>query len=603
MSVVLSCQNISKSFSTRNLFSGLSLSLDDDERVGLIGPNGSGKSTLLRILSGLETPDDGEVIAQRALRPAYLPQEERFDDLGRTVRQLIADAFEGPPEMRERRVGETMGVCGFADPDSEATRLSGGWKKRLAIARLLVNQPEFLLLDEPTNHLDFDGIEWCERLLQRFDGGAVIISHDRTFLHNVCNRIVELDYKYPDGYFSHRGSYADFLERREEYLSQLGAQQASLENRVRREIQWLRQGVKARTTRSESRVKEAHRLMDELQEMNHRGAGRTQSVNVEFETTGRKTRELLVVEGVTKSIGERRLFTSLDVTLLNGVKLGIVGPNGSGKSTFLRLLDGSLTADEGTIRRASHLRVAYFDQHRTSLDPTLTLRRALAPDSDSVVYNGREIHGASWARRFLFRSDQLETRVGELSGGEQSRVVIAKLMTSPADLLILDEPTNDLDIPTLEVLEESLEEFPGALVVVTHDRYLLSTVATSVLGLDGQGGAHLVADFTQWQQLYKQLRGTSTSPRREKQPEGRPKEQRIKLSFQEQRELASMEEVILKAEEEARRYELAAQDPENYGDPFRMREISEQLSEARAHVESLYSRWEELEEKRKLASK
>lgn len=599
MPVVLSCQNLSKSFTHRPLFSDITLSFDDSERVGLIGPNGAGKSTLLKILAGLESSDDGSVSKRRDLQAMYLAQQDPELPEGMTIRHAIEDAFTGDPSEKVSAVGATIGQCGFSDPDLLVESLSGGWKKRVALARLLVNSPDFLLLDEPTNHLDFAGIEWCERFLNRYQGGVIVISHDRTFLQNVCTRIVEISPRYPDGHYSYSGTYADFLEKREEYLNQLGQQMDRLANRVRREVEWLRQGVKARTTKSGARIKEAERMIGELREMGDRSSIAERST-IAFDATGRKTKDLLLIEEGEKSLGGRTLFKNLSMKLAPGMKLGIVGPNGSGKSTLLKIIASQEELTEGKITRAPGLRISYFDQHKLNIGQDVTLRYALSPDGQSVVYQNEQMHIVSWAKRFLFRVDQLDTRVEELSGGERSRVLLARLMSTPADLLILDEPTNDLDIPTLEVLEESLEEFQGAVAVVTHDRYLLSNVATHIVGLDGAGGAHAMADFAQWEEFFKQFERNRQSPAQKNkgQPQERVRETKVKLSYQEQKELSVMEEKILEAEGEVERYQSECQKPDVFSDPLKMQEVSDKLHQAERAVEALYKRWEELEAKR-----
>ncbi len=369
---------------------------------------------------------------------------------------------------------------------------------------------------------------------------------------------------------------------------------------MRDELEWLSRKARARTRKAQARVDEAQRLQEELRGLEQRE--KQSAVSIEFSATERATRRLLVAEGLAKAYGERRLVSGLDLVLSPGTRLGLLGSNGSGKSTLLRLLAGLEAPDEGRLVRAERLQVVLFDQHRTGLDPEVTLKRALAPHGDAVVHQGRSVHVAGWARRFLFRSEQLDQPVGRLSGGEQARVLIARLMLEPADLLLLDEPTNDLDIPTLEVLEESLLEFPGALVLVTHDRYLLDRVSNRILALDGRGGTVAYADYTQWEigqkvaaeQAALAARGTQrdalpTAPA--PRAEGRPR----KLGYLEQREWDEMEARILAAEQALESAQAAAVDPAVQTDPRALQERLATLESAQAGVERLYARWAELE--------
>ena len=478
MPPILNAQNISKSYGALPLFRNVAFTIAEGDRIGLIGPNGSGKSTLLQILCGAIEPDSGEVAVRKRTRLSYVQQESQFA-AGHTVRSVIEAALERsavPADEWQARLAETLGRTGFEDTGVAAESLSGGWRKRLAIAEALVQQPDILLLDEPTNHLDLAAIEWLEELLQSASFASVVVSHDRYFLENVATAMVELNRAYPDGLLRVAGNYSKLLEEKEAFLLAQAKHQEALENRVHREIEWLRRGPKARTSKSKARIDKANQLIGELADLNART--RTATAGIDFSATDRKTRRLIELENVSFDIGGRTLFQNLDFILTAGMRVGLVGPNGSGKTTLLRLLSRDLAPAAGEIRTADSLQIVYFDQNRT-LDPDVTLRRALAPDSDSVIYQDRVIHVASWAARFLFTGEQLNQPVGRLSGGERARVLIAKLMLQPADVLLLDEPTNDLDIPTLEVLEESLLEFRGALVLVTHDRYLLDRVSTT----------------------------------------------------------------------------------------------------------------------------
>jgi ATP-binding cassette subfamily F protein uup len=599
MTLLLSGQGLTKAFGPRPLFSGLSLDLRERERVGLIGPNGSGKSTLVRILAGLENADDGIVALRRSARRGYVAQEAVFD-ADRTVVELLADALaDAALEEHERdtRVNVLRTQFGFADADQKAGTLSGGWRKRLALARALIRAPDVLLLDEPTNHLDLEGILWLEALLREAPFAFLVVSHDRYFLENVTNQVIELNRAYPEGYFRTAGGYSDFLAKREEFLEGQASQEKALANKVRREVEWLRHGAKARTGKSTSRIQEAERLQEDLAELKHRN-NQAATVQIDFAATGRKTRKLLVAADLAKSIGGRPLFGSLSCTLTPGAKLGLLGPNGCGKTTLLRVLAGELAPDAGTVVRAEGLRVVTFDQDRARLDRAVSLRRALSPNADQVVYNGQPFHVTAWAKRFLFRPEQLDVPVGDLSGGEQARILIARLMLQPADVLLLDEPTNDLDIPSLEVLEDGLAEFPGALVLVTHDRYLLDRLCVEVVGLDGQGGAGVYADHGQWLAAQATARQAKARPEPAPRPASRPaKEKAKRLSYQEQREWEQMEGKILIAEEALAECHRQVDALAGGSDHVRLQESCKALQEAQETVDRLYARWAELEGK------
>ena len=584
---LLSVMGAGKSFGSAPLFSNINIHISDGERLGLIGPNGSGKSTLLKIMAGLIEPDTGTRTVRKLTRIGYVPQEPEFAR-GMSVRRVLEEALPEPAA-----VSVTLGKAGFTDENALVESLSGGWKRRLSIALELIRNPDLLLLDEPTNHLDLEGILWLEKLLEAAPFASVVVSHDRYFLENVASEVGEINRAYPDGLFRATGTYADFLEKREAFLEAQSEQQAALANKVRREVEWLRRGPKARTGKSRARIDAAHELMGELAEVTARNVKGT--AQIDFTASGRKTRNLVRADGIAKSLGGRQLFRNLSFSLLPGMRLGLAGPNGSGKTTLLRLLKGELEADTGTIERAEGLRVVYFDQGREQLDPAAPLREGLGAHGDSVIYRDRAMHVAGWAKRFLFRADQLETPVGRFSGGERARIIIARLMLQPADLLLLDEPTNDLDIPTLEVLEESLTDFPGALVLVTHDRYMLDRVSTIVLGLDGEGGSEVYADYSQWEQA------RNAKPARvEKEAQQQRAEAPVgkkKLSYLDAREWEQMESRIMEAEAALEAARAALQAPEVVSDPFALQQRYAELQSAEAAVAQLYARWAELEGK------
>jgi ATP-binding cassette subfamily F protein uup len=602
---IINAQGLSKRYGTAPLFQNISFTVSEGDRIGLIGPNGSGKSTLLEILHGRVQPDSGNVAIRKGTRLSCVSQISEIA-AGETAYSVIEAALKksGVPEGDLAfRTAEALSRAGFEDYEIPTATLSGGWKKRLAIAEALVQQPDILLLDEPTNHLDLAGIKWLESLLQNASFSCVVVSHDRYFLENVADHMVELDRTYEDGFLRVNGNYSHFLEAKEQYLHAQGKRHEALENLVHTEIEWLRRGPKARTTKSKSRIDKAHSMIGELADLNNRT--RTTAAKIDFTASNRQTKQLIGLENVSYTIGGRTLFKNVDFILQSGMRVGLVGPNGSGKTTLLRLLRGDILPSAGKIQKADSLRIVYFDQNR-QLDPDVSLRRALAPDSDSVIYQDRVIHVAAWAARFLFSGEDLNRPVGRLSGGERARVLIAQLMLQQADVLLLDEPTNDLDIPTLEILEESLLEYRGALVLVTHDRYMLDRVSTIVLGLDGRGDAERFADYSQWEAWLRAqqskpsagapAKAATTRKGRDSAPQdtNRPGATTKKLSHTENREFASIEKRIAKAEEQLLAKRAALDDPEISSDAPRLHTAYVEMESAQKAVDELYARWAEL---------
>jgi ATP-binding cassette subfamily F protein uup len=610
MATLLNSRGLSKSYGTHTLFTGISIGLMEGDRLGLIGPNGSGKSTLLKMLAGLTEVDEGEITRRKKLALAYVAQDDRFEP-DATPSRAVVQSLEALNETdhhaldHETRAVITLSQLGFTDTEQPIGTLSGGWRKRLSIACALVREPDVLMLDEPTNHLDLEGVLWLEQFVKQADMAVVSITHDRTFLESTANRIVELSAAYPNGSFEVKGNYSAFVQRKEEFLDAQQAQQSALAGKVRRDTAWLRQGIQGRQTRNKTQVAASHARQDELKSLQNRNTATGRSAGVNFQASERKTHKLLDVQGVSKSLGGKKLFASLDVTLSPGMRLGLLGPNGSGKTTLMRLFTGDLAPDQGTVTPADKLRIVNFTQHREELDPKDNLRDALCPVGDTVYFRDQSMHVSAWAKRFLFDPDKFRTAVGDLSGGEQARILIARLMLQPADLLILDEPTNDLDIPTLEVLEESLSNFPGAIVLVTHDRFMLQRLSSQLIALDGKGNAKHYASYEQWEsdqgrQEPKQPKDTAApeTPKVKLAKTGKPEAaapRDSKLTYKLQRELDQMEATILEAEIEVEDLQAQAADPGIMADHARFAEVCSKLGEAQARVQTLYDRWAELE--------
>ncbi len=604
MGILLSCRELSKTYGPRPLFEGLSFGLFENERTGLIGPNGAGKSTLLKILAGLETPDAGDLSVRRGLRVRYVSQRDFAAETshGATVHEALVVALQGlglEDYEIDMRVEVAVAGSGFNAVQPVDT-LSGGWRKRLAILSQVVCEPDLLLLDEPTNHLDLQGVLWLEKFLSGLTFSFLVVTHDRRFLEAVCNRVIELNKRFEEGHFSSAGNYSQFIENREAYFNALSAREDSVRNTVRREVEWLRRGPKARTTKQKARIDRAGELIEELGHLEYRNT-QDKSATIDFSASQRQSKSLIKATHIQKSLGGRKLFGPLDVTLGPGDKLGLLGGNGSGKSTLLKLLAGELSPDAGTIKRAEGLKVVTFDQHRDQLDLNLSLRRALCSSGEFVNFRGTPIHVIGWAERFLFSKEQLELPLSRLSGGEQSRVLIARLMLKPADILLLDEPTNDLDINSLEVLESSLTDFAGALVLVTHDRYLLDRVSRQLLALDGEGHAHYYADLSQWEDAQCEVENLpeSGSPKKNTQP---PLSGSLPansgLSQKELKEIKNIEANLRTLEKESQEARAALEDPAVASNASELVIRQEKLTAAHRNFDALIKRWEELDARR-----
>jgi ATP-binding cassette subfamily F protein uup len=575
MTLLLSCQSLSKTYSTRPLFKELSFSIFASDRVGLIGPNGAGKSTFLKILAGLEKADEGIISMKKGLKIGYVPQAPEFPSL--PLEKILIDVIkEDLPHYEKERLAQMwLSKLGFKEFGVNAATLSGGWKKRLGIAAELITSPDLIFYDEPTNHLDIEGILWLEKFLARESPTYLLVSHDRYFLQNVTSRIVEIDPIYPRGMFAIDGEYQTFLQKKGEFLAGQIQQERSLATKARRETEWLRAGVKARTTKSQSRIDEAHEILEGYSELTNRN--KQKRAKIDFAASERETRKLLSAKNLGAKIGGRFLFEKMDFILSPGTRIGLMGPNGSGKTTLLKLLMGEIEPDQGTIKRADDLKTIYFDQMKEQLPLHLSLKDALSPKGDYVSFRGQEVHVNGWCKRFLFSPDLLELPIKTLSGGERARIAIAHLMLKPADILLLDEPTNDLDIATLETLEQSLLEFPGAIVLITHDRCMLDRVCNEFITLG------------------EEMKPAEAAEKKEKREE----KSKGKLSYLEKKEYEGIEEKILKLEQEAVELNALLEKPETAEDPRKLNEVCQAIGLIENQIEQAYLRFEELDKKQR----
>jgi ATP-binding cassette subfamily F protein uup len=610
LSILLSTRDLSHAFGAQPLFRGIGFTLADGDRVGLIGPNGAGKSTLLKILVGDLAPDGGDIARRNGLRVALLPQVPHFVP-GATVREAVSAGLRGVDRASwedEARIDEWLSKMSL-EPDAGVDRLSGGWRKRVALARALVADPELLLLDEPTNHLDVDSILWLEKLLAGARFATMTVTHDRLFLQRIANRILELDRRNTGGLLDVAGDYATYVERKAEAMASQERREGTLRNTLRRETEWLRRGPQARATKQQARIQRAEALGTEVAGLAARN--RASVVDLDFQAGdvagGTRARRLIEARGIGKRYGDRVVFAAMDLFVGPRTRLGLLGPNGCGKSTLLRVLTGEEAPTSGELFRADNLRVAYFDQNRASLDPTRSVVDTVCPGGDYVEFRGARVHRHGYLERFLFRSQQMSQPVGRLSGGEQSRLAIACLMLRPANVLVLDEPTNDLDLPTLTVLEEALASFDGAVLLVTHDRYFLDQVATQILafhtrpGEEGQVTA--LAGLEQWEAWHATQATPRSIVRDAERPANAPAApvagesppRRKKLSFKDQQDWNTIETRILEAEARLTALELEAAGPDVIAEAALLVSLHAEIAAARLIIDHLYARWAELE--------
>lgn len=592
---LLTAHRLNKSFASRMLFRELSFGVPKGARIGLVGANGAGKSTLLKIIAGVTRPDSGDVIMGRGLRIAYLEQEPRFSP-EQTVRDLLNTSLENagsdawdPAVIK--RLEQTLSKLGLSEIDEQAVgSLSGGWRRRAQLAAALVTEPDLLLLDEPTNHLDTDSILWLEEFLSEGSISYVLVSHDRLFLTRTVNAIYELDHRHPNGILTIDGDFSTYLERKAELMAGLGERERRLSNRLRRETEWLRRGAKARQTKQRARIEGAETLAQDVAQL--KSMNRKRRLDLNFSDDGRAPEKLIDARLISRKMGERTLFADLELLITSRSRIGLMGRNGCGKTTLIKILLGTEQPTTGKVVRADALRVVHFEQGRDTVDPTKSVLRNVASEGDSVVFQNRAVNVKGYLSKFQFTAEQVDLPAGRLSGGERARLRIAQALLEPASLLILDEPTNDLDFDTLEVLEEALDEYSGAVVVVSHDRTFLDNVTDEIWAFDTIEAPKLTryASYFQWEreretyaqqvkQLAKADAAKATAPK--------PK----KLSFKEKFEFESMEKRI---------HELEAQlqSKENAVASLPLSEQTSAYSEIAAmqvQLESLFSRWAELE--------
>jgi ATP-binding cassette subfamily F protein uup len=612
--VILSAKDLCHSIGTQVLLDHAELSIHQGEHLGLVGRNGTGKTTLLNILGQVFPPDSGNLQWQRNLSIGYLPQEFQLnqeqtarENILDGARQLVAQLreFEQLPadskrhhelEMAisahdgwnlETRLTALMHKLNVLDSPRPVGDFSGGEQRRIALCRALISEPDLLILDEPTNHLDTQAIEWIENFLRSYRGTCLMVTHDRYFLDRIASRMLELS---NGTLYSYTGNYTDFLAAKAKRLAQEEAREGKRQNFLRREVEWIRRGPKARTTKAQYRVNRFHEINS------LKGPEKEENVELVIPPAGHLGNRILEINNLGITLGDKTLFNNLTLNFERGTRIGIVGPNGAGKTTLLRLILKQLEPTMGEVKVGDATRFNYIDQGRQQLNEDQTVYHEAGDGRDSVRLGDHSISIHGYLRRFLFTDERIHTIVKHLSGGERNRLLLAKQLKNGGNFLILDEPTNDLDLATLRILEEALTLFDGCVLVVSHDRYFLNRVCTGILAFENDNLTYQPGDYDYYRQKRQERENAAQAATAPKPKAAKPKSTTRKLKWKEQRELEGMEESIATAEAEVERLEALFLEPDFYEKHgAEMPELTAELEDARTNVEQLYARWEELE--------
>ena len=597
---LITLSNVHLAFGHHALLDAADFTIQQGDRIGLIGRNGAGKSSLLKILDGRIQPDDGEVMRINGLTVATVEQEPDLDPAATVNEILCGNYIEREDWQRPSIAGTLIDQLGL-QADAVIEGLSGGTRKRVALARALADRPDVLLLDEPTNHLDFDGILWLQERLIEARCTLVVITHDRRFLDEVATRIVELD---RGSLYSFPGNFSQWQERKSEMLESEQQQNARFDKFLAQEEVWIRKGVEARRTRNEGRVRRLEQLRRERASRRER-AGNVRMAVAEGARSGKLVAEL---ENVSHQYGERHIVRNFTTSIMRGDRIGLIGPNGAGKTTLLRIILGELKPTSGSVRHGTNLSVGYFDQMRSRLDENATLAETINPGSEWVEIGDQRKHVMSYLEDFLFSPARSQSPVSSLSGGERARLALARMFARPTNVLVLDEPTNDLDIETLELLEELIQDYSGTVLLVSHDRAFLDNVVTQTMVAEGNGvWGEYVGGYEDWLAQRKPEEPTTPprpttqapEPEKTKSPEARPRNSRSRLSNWEAKELDALPDRIAEVEAQQQALTSELSEPSLYQDnPERAVQINDELAALEEKLEALFERWELLEAKR-----
>lgn len=583
--VLLTCENIKKSYTEKPLIDGIDLSIHDTDKIGFVGVNGTGKSTLLKIAAGVLEPEDGSIIRSRELKIAYLPQDPSYDENLTVMEQAMEYLRQSGSDAEEHRCRAMLNKLGFETYDRTMGTLSGGQRKRVAMAAVLTQESNLLILDEPTNHMDSHIIEWLENHLKGYRGALFMITHDRYFLDRVTNRIVEIE---GGRLYSYDGNYDYYLEAkaaREEMVLATERKRLAI---YKKELAWIRRGARARTTKAKGRIQR----FEELE------AARpvVDDSSLEFNTiASRLGKKIIEINGVSKAYGELQLMKDFSYTVLRNDRIGIIGENGCGKSTLLKMITGDVEPDEGFIDKGETVKIGYFSQENEALDPDKRIIKYIEEIASSIKTSDGYLSASQMLERFLFPAYMHSIKVGALSGGEKRRLYLLSILMQAPNVLIFDEPTNDLDIETLTVLEDYLDDFPGAVIIVSHDRYFLDRLTIRTFAFEGEGRiGHYPGGYTDWHEQHRKQEKEKGSPAKKDAAQRRPKQKKLKFSYHEAKEYETIEEDIAGLEER-----LADLETEMNGcgaDFAKLAELSKQKELLDMELVEKMERWEYLEE-------